>query len=98
VLLRRAGVPFTEHVELGERAETITRVANEIGASEIVMGTARKHSFTRLVEDSVSYRVLELAQVPVAIIAGPSVTPLERFGVPAGVAAALALVLIAAVD
>ncbi|MGZ8203061.1 MAG: universal stress protein [Burkholderiales bacterium] len=98
VLLRQAGVPFTEHVELGERAETITRVAKEIGASEIVMGTARKHSFTRLVEDSVSYRVLELAHAPVEIVAGPSVTPLERFGVPAGVAAALALVLIAAVD
>ena len=95
-LLKQHGVPFTSHVELGDKAETISRVADRIGAAQIVMGTARKNSFTRLIEDSVTNRVLELAQVPVAVIAGDTVSKFERFGVPAGIAAAVALVFVMA--
>jgi YjbE family integral membrane protein len=95
-MLKRFGVPFTEHVERGDKAETITRVAQLLGAGQIVMGTARKNSFTRLIEDSVTNRVLELTQVPVEVVAGESVSKLERFGVPAGIAAAMALLFIAA--
>jgi nucleotide-binding universal stress UspA family protein len=95
-LLRLYGVPHTDHVELGERAGTITRVAEELGVTEIVMGTARKNSLTRLLEDSVTYRVIEHAKVPVEIVAGEAISKLERFGVPAGVGAALALLVIAA--
>jgi YjbE family integral membrane protein len=94
-LLKQHGVPFTSHVELGDKAETITRVATELGAAQIVMGTARKNSLTRLLEDSVTNRVLELTQVPVAVVAGESVSRLERFGLPAGIATALALIFIA---
>ena len=93
--LERHGVPFIEHVELGDRAETITRTAARVDAAQIVMGTARKNSLTRLLEDSVTNRVLELTGVPVQIVAGEDVSKLERFGIPAGVAAALALVVIA---
>jgi YjbE family integral membrane protein len=92
-LLKQHGVPFTSHIELGDRAETISRVADRIGAAQIVMGTARKNSFTRLIQDSVTNRVLELAQVPVAVIAGDTVSKLERFGVPASIAAAIALIV-----
>src|SRR6185503_19008879 len=88
-LLRRHSVPFSEHVELGDKAETITRLAERLGASHIVMSTARKNSFTRLIEDSVTNRVLELTPVPVQVVAGEAVSKLERFGVPAGVAAAV---------
>jgi nucleotide-binding universal stress UspA family protein len=94
-MLKRFGVPFTEHVELGDRAQMITRLAQRLNADQIVMGTARKSSLTRLLEDSVTNRVLELTQVPVQVVAGESVSTLERFGVPAGVAAALALVIVA---
>ena len=94
-LLKQHGVPFTSHVELGDKAETITRVAGELGAAQIVMGTARKNSLTRLLEDSVTNRVLELTQVPVSVVAGESVSKLERFGLPAGIAAAAALIIIA---
>ena len=94
-MLKRFGVPFTEHVELGDRAEVITRAADRLNVGQIVMGTARKNSLTRLIEDSVTNRVLELTHVPVQVVAGESVSRLERFGVPAGVAAALALVVIA---
>jgi len=95
-LLRLYGVPHTDHVELGDRAGTINRIAEELGVSEIVMGTARKNSLTRLLEDSVTYRVLEDAKVPVEIVAGEAVSTMERFGVPAGVGAMLALLFIAA--
>ena len=94
-LLKQHGVPFTSHVELGDKAETITRVADELGAAQIVMGTARKNSLTRLLEDSVTNRVLELTKVPVAVVAGEAVSNLERFGVPAGIAAAAALIIVA---
>ena len=94
-VLRRFGVPFTEHVELGEKAETITRVARELAVNEIIMGTARKNSLTRLLEDSITNRVLELTDVPVEIVAGESISKLERFGVPAGVGAALAIAVLA---
>jgi YjbE family integral membrane protein len=94
-MLKRFGVPFTEHVELGDRARTITKAAERLNVGQIVMGTARKNSLTRLIEDSVTNKVLELTQVPVQVVAGDSVSRFERFGVPAGVAAALALVVIA---
>jgi len=94
-LLKQHGVPFTSHVELGDKAEAITRVADELGAAQIVMGTARKNSLTRLLEDSVTNRVLELTKVPVAVVAGEAVSNLERFGLPAGIAAAAALIIIA---
>jgi nucleotide-binding universal stress UspA family protein len=94
-VLRQFGMPFTEHVALGEKPETITRFARELSVTEIVMGTARKNSLTRLLEDSVTNRVLELTNVPVEIVAGDSISNLERFGIPAGVGAALALVVLA---
>ena len=94
-LLARFGVPHLDHVELGERAETIVGVARRIGASEIIMGTARKNSLTRILEDSVTYEVLESSPVPVEIVAGTAVSPLERYGVPAGVGAIVAFVLFA---
>ncbi|MGZ5754309.1 MAG: universal stress protein, partial [Burkholderiales bacterium] len=95
-LLKRFGVPYVEHVELGDKAETITRVAQELRVAQIVMGTARKNSLTRLVEDSVTNRVLELTEVPVQVVAGEAVSILESFGVPAGIAAALALIFVVA--
>lgn len=96
-MLEKFGVPYAAHVELGDKAQTINRVAQRLHASQIVMGTARKNSFTRMIEDSVTNRVIELASVPVEVIAGDSVSKLERFGVPVGIGVALAL-LYAAVE
>ena len=96
-LLEKFGVPYAAHVELGDKAATIDRVAQRLKVNRIVMGTARKNSLTRLVEDSVTNKVLELARVPVEVVAGESVSKLERYGVPAGIGAALALI-VAAID
>lgn len=95
-LLNQFGVPLAEHVELGEKAATIHRVAQRLRVNQIVMGTARKNSITRMIEDSLTNRVLEIAQVPVEVVAGQSVSKLERYGVPVGVGAAVAFLLVAA--
>ncbi len=95
-MLERFKAPYAAHVELGERAQTIDRVAQRLRVDQIVMGTARKNSLTRLIEDSVTSKVLELARVPVEVVAGESISKLERFGVPAGIGAVVALLLVAA--
>jgi nucleotide-binding universal stress UspA family protein len=86
-------LPYSVHVELGDRAETIAREAERLRADQIVIGTARKNSITRLFEDSVSSRVLDMARVPVEIVAGRSTSSIERVGVPAGIAAMLVFIL-----
>jgi len=95
-LLERFGVPFSTHIELGDKAEIIDRVARRLRVDQIVMGTARKNSLTRLLEDSLTNRVLELTQVPVAVVPGDSISRLERIGVPAGIGAIIALLFVAA--
>jgi YjbE family integral membrane protein len=97
-LLDKFRVPYAQHVELGAKAQVIHRTAQRLHVNQIVMGTARKSSLTRMLEDSVTNQVLELAQVPVEVVAGQSVSPFERLAVPAGVGALLALVFVAAVD
>ena len=95
-LLEKFGIPFAAHIELGDKAELINRVAQRLRVDQIVMGTARKNSFTRMIEDSVTNRVIELTRVPVEVVAGNAVSKFERFGIPAGVGTALALIYVAA--
>jgi len=97
-LLEHAGMAFTTHVRIGERAEAIVDEARRLQCDRIVMSTARKNSLTRMLEDSTTNKVLEKTTVPVEVIAGKSISRLERFGLPAGVGAALALTIAAAVD
>lgn len=62
----------------------------------IAMSTARKNSLTRMLEDSTTNEVLDQTSVPVEVISGESISKLERYGLPTGFAAALALPLAAA--
>jgi len=95
-LLAHHGVPFSAHVRLGEKAKMIVDEARRLRCERIVMATARKNSITRMLEDSVTNKVLEQTSVPVEIIAGDDISPLERWGLPAGLGAAIALLLAAA--
>jgi len=92
-LLNRAGIPHTDHVESGDKAETICKVAEQLGVNQIVMGTARKNSLTRIVEDSVTCRVLEIVEVPVEIVVGRAVSRIDTIWLPAGAGAAAAVLL-----
>jgi Ca2+-transporting ATPase len=91
------GIPYSVHTAVGERGRIIVDTARRLGCDLILMSTARKNSLTRLVESSVTNRVLELTEVPVEVIAGDSVSRWERYGIPVGIGTALAL-LLAAID
>lgn len=97
-LLERHGVPFATHIEKGAKAEVIVAAAKRLRCDLIAMSTARKSSLTRMLEASVTNRVLELTSVPVEVIAGSEVSRLERFGIPAGIGAGIAALLVLAID
>jgi len=94
-LLTRFNISHCPHVELGNRAETIARLAEKLGVAEIIIGTARKNSITRILEDSTTYKVLQSSSVPVQVVAGDAVSRLERYGAPATLALFVALVIAA---
>lgn len=91
--LDRARIPYTVHTLVGDSALCITQLAQRLRCDCILMGTARKDSLVRLVEDCVVNRVLELTTVPVEVIAGTAVSKWERYGIPAAVGALLAIAL-----
>lgn len=94
IMLNRFAVPHAVHVELGDKADTVHRLAQRLHVNEIVVGTARKNSLTRVLEDGITNRLLELSQVPVEVIAGPEISPIEKFGLPAGIGALFALLFV----
>ncbi len=67
-LLAADGVSYGERVEIGAIAETIVRVAGEIDADEIYMGTRGLGSVASLFMGSVATRVLRLASLPVTLV------------------------------
>lgn len=94
--LSGAGIAHQVHERVGEPATTIAAEADRLGCSRIVMGTERKSALSRAVEDSVSTRVVAATRVPVELIAGAAPSAFVRWGLPAGLGAALALLLMAA--
>ncbi len=97
-LVEKHGVPYSTHIKVGDKAEVIVEEAKRLGCDRIAMSTARKNSITRMIEDSTTNRVIEMTSVPVEVIAGDSVSKFERYGLPAGLAAALGLLVAAAMD
>jgi nucleotide-binding universal stress UspA family protein len=97
-LLDAARVPHAVHRKVGRKAETIAQEARRLACDHIVLATARKNSLTRMVESSVTQRVLELTPVPVEIVVGDSISRLERYGIPLGLGAGLGALVLLAVD
>ena len=97
-LLARYSVPFSAHVQIGDRAHMIAAEARRLACDHIVMSTARSGSLTRMLEDSTTDRVLELTDIPVELVAGRRVSRFERYALPAGMASALALLIAEALD
>ncbi|EJE54056.1 universal stress protein UspA-like protein [Acidovorax sp. CF316] len=91
-----AGIPYTVHMEVGDKADCIVAAARRLGCDCIVMSTARKSSLVRMVENSVTNQVIERTSVPVEVIAGEPASKLERFGIPAGVGAGILVLWMAA--
>jgi YjbE family integral membrane protein len=97
-MLESASVPFAQHVRIGKRADTIADEAKRLKCDHIVLATARKNSLTRMIESSVTNRVLDLTSVPVEVVVGDSVSRLERYGIPLGLGAGLGTLMILAFD
>ena len=95
-MLDNFGIPHSVHFEVGDKAKIVTDTARCLRCDQIVMSTARKNSLTRLIENSVTNKVLELTSVPVEVIAGDAVSKFERYGIPAAIGAAAALLFFAA--
>lgn len=89
-ILERHRIPYEVHVRVGDAGVLIADQAKRLGADRIVMASARTGSITRILEDSTTERVLQLTSVPVEIIVGDAVSTLERYGVPAAIAAVIA--------
>ena len=97
-MLDEAGAHYAVHLAVGEKATSITRAAQQLRCNHIVIGTARKNSLIRTIEGSVTNEVIELTTVPVVAIAGDPASKLERYGIPVGVGAGLAWLVVAAAN
>ena len=95
-LLTDAGVPHQTHRAIAPRADESRSDATRLGVDRLVRRTARKNTLTRMIEDSVTHRVLELTPVPVEVVAGDAVSKWERWGLPAGVIGFGGLLVLAA--
>ena len=91
-------MPHRVHWAIGDRTAEICRAAKDLDVHHIVMGTARKSSITRMLEDSVTNKVLQATPVPVEVIAGDAVSVWERWGVPAAAVGAASGLLALALD
>ena len=97
-LLLNAGVPYEARWVLGERADEILQAAKELRCHHIVIATARRHSLTRMLEDSVTNELLERATVPVEVIVGRDVSRVERWGWRASAGLGVGLLVFALAD
>ena len=66
--LRDAGLHANVHVEPGDAAATIVKVADRCDCIRIVMGSRGLGSIGNLVLGSVAYKVLQLAPIPVTLV------------------------------
>ena len=94
-LLQWHGIRHTVELLAGNRAKAVLSVAVDTSPDLIVLGTARYRSATRMSEDAVIHQLLELAPAPLVVVAGKDVSPLERYGIAAGLGATLGLLFFA---
>ena len=90
-MLEAAGVPHQIHTEVGDKARCIADAAHRLRCDRVVIGTARKSALVRALRNSLTNAVLELSTVPVEVIVGAPVGPLQRLGIPAAVGTGMAL-------
>ncbi len=94
-LAEASGVATRSAVLRGKVAEALRRYAIDESVSEIVVGAAAKSSLLRFLTGSVTNGILASAPVPVAVVAGPPPSILQRYAIPAGVGLGLAALIFA---
>ena len=71
----------------------VSRLANQLDCSRIVIGTRRESALVRLLSNSFTANLLEHATVPVEVISRGRAPGWLRFGIPAGLSALLMLLV-----
>lgn len=89
--LRASGLHCSLHAARGDTASAVADTAKALGCSKIVLGSRRRSSFLRFLDNSVVNRVMEHASVPVAVVPGAKPSLAQRVVVPSGIGAALVL-------
>lgn len=67
-LLDAACLAYTPHIHVGQAAEVIARMANELSCELIIMGSHGRSGIAGLVMGSVANRVLHQAACPVLLV------------------------------
>jgi nucleotide-binding universal stress UspA family protein len=67
-ILKAAGAACVEHIEQGEVAPTIARLAEKLGCNQIVIGTRGHSALGDLLLGSVAVKVLHLTKIPVTLV------------------------------
>jgi nucleotide-binding universal stress UspA family protein len=94
-LLEKARIRHrVRRIEARDRAQAIVAAAGFDTPDLIVLGAARHRSATRMSEDAVIQKLLDAAPAPMVVVAGKDVSPLERYGISAGLGVTLGLILI----
>jgi nucleotide-binding universal stress UspA family protein len=95
-LLERFKIRYhVERAAAAGRFEAIVQAAQRPDIDAVVLGTARYRSVTRMSEDSVVSKLLDCCPAPLFVVQGKDVSPLERYGIAAGLGATLGLILFA---
>ena len=93
--LAKSDVEFSYTYVCGDKGIAIRDEAERLECTRIVLGVSKKNSLSRLFENSTTAQLLEISDIPVEVITGDALSPLERWGIPAiGAGAATALVAI----
>jgi len=61
-LLETAAIPYSQHIELGVKTETIVRFAQQIHCRRIVLGKTPQHWLRRILRVALKGRLLEIAR------------------------------------
>ena len=89
--LSQAGVPFRAMTELGIPAERIAAVAEREEVDEVMIGVGRHPAWLRWVNPSIAHGVMDLTDIPVAVLSRGRAGALERYALPVGLAGLAAL-------
>ena len=66
--LRAAGIEGAAHLRVGEASQSIIDISQEIGATEIVMGSHGRGALTGAVMGSVAQKVVHQSLIPVVLL------------------------------
>jgi nucleotide-binding universal stress UspA family protein len=67
-ILKQTGAVIAEHIVQGEVADTIARLARELGCDQIIMGSHGRTALGVFILGSVATKVLHLADQPVTLV------------------------------